>query len=110
MTVIPVRLDRRAVLIAAALLLGVLLLLLFAPDALAAQGDKVGKNLGDLLKDYAAEIYVGIIAIVSLIFLLNKAYTQLGIFVLAAVVVGMLVVTPDNFLDLAKSTSDALFK
>lgn len=110
MTTMPVRLDRRAALIGAAIALGVLLLLLFAPDAFAAAGDNVGKNFGDLLKKYAGEIYVGIIAIVGLIFLINKAYSQLGIFLIAAVVVGMLVVAPEDFKNLAKSTADTLFK
>jgi len=109
MTAIPVRLDRRVVLITVALALIVGLLLFLAPDAMAAS-DNVGKNFGDLLQKYAAQFYLGLIAIVSLIFLVNKAYSQLGVFLIAAVVVGMLVVTPDNFLDLAKSTSNSLFK
>jgi hypothetical protein len=111
MTATLARLDRRAALTAAAVL-GVAVLLLFVPDAALAQGggNDVGKNFGDLLQKYATQIYLGIVAIVSLIFLINRAYSQLGIFVIAAVVVGMLVVSPDSFQALAKDTANALFK
>lgn len=116
MTVMPLRLDRRVALLAL-VAIGVGVLLLFAPDVLAqgtsttsSGGADVGKNFGDLLQKYAGEIYVGIIAIVGLIFLINKAYAQLGMFLIAAVVVGMLVVAPEDFKNLAKSTADSLFK
>jgi hypothetical protein len=49
-----------------------------SPEALAQAGKDVGENLGDLLKRYAGQIYGGVIAIVSLIFLLNRRYTGLG--------------------------------
>lgn len=116
MTATLARLDRRAALITAGVLLGtvIVLLLMFVPDALGqgggGGGNDVGKNFGDLLQDYATQIYLGIVAIVSLIFLINRAYTQLGIFVIAAVVVGMLVMAPDSFQGFAKDTADALFK
>lgn len=53
-------------------------LLLLAPDALAATGNDVGGNLDGLLKQYAGEIYGGILAIVALVFLVNRRYTELG--------------------------------
>lgn len=87
--------------------LALVLLVTFAPDALAAS-DPAGA-LGDLLKKYAGELYVAILAIVSLVFLINRAYTQLGVFLVAAVVVGMLVVSPTSFKDFAKETAQTLF-
>jgi hypothetical protein len=46
---------------------------------------RVGQNLGDLLKRYAGQIYGGIVAIISLVFLLNRRYAELGLFFIAAV-------------------------
>ena len=44
----------------------------------------------------ASEIYAGVVAIVSLIFLINRRYTDLAMFLLAAVVVAWLVFSPDQ--------------
>ena len=74
-----------------------------APEALAAAGNEVGRNLGDLLKRYAGEIYAGVIAVVSLLFLLNRRYTDLGLFLVAAIVVGWLVFSPDQVAQTARS-------
>ncbi len=111
MTTTLARHDRRAALTAAAVLLGITVLLLVAPDALAQAGggEDVGKNFGDLLQDWAAQIYLGIVAIVSIVFLINRAYTQLGVFMIAAVVVGMFVVAPGSFQKFAGDTAKALF-
>jgi len=109
MTATIARPDRRAI-TAAAMLLGIAVLLLFAPDALAqAGGNDVGKNFGDLLKGYATQIYLGIVSIVSIVFLINRAYAQLGVFMIAAVAVGMLVVAPGSFQNFAGDTAKALF-
>ncbi len=78
-------------------------LLLLAPDALAATGNDVGGNLGGLLKQYASEIYGGILAIVALVFLVNRRYTELGMFLLAAVVVAWLVFSPDQVANTARA-------
>lgn len=95
-------LGRRAVVLAVALaaLAGLLLL---APDALAATGNNVGSNLGGLLRQYAGEIYGGIVAIVALVFLINRRYSELGMFLLAAVVVAWLVFSPDQIANAARS-------
>jgi hypothetical protein len=70
-------------------------LFVLVPEALAQSGNDVGENLGDLLRGYAAQIYGGVIASVSLIFLINRRYTDLGLFFLAAVLVAWLVFSPD---------------
>jgi hypothetical protein len=77
-----------------------------SPEALAQAGKDVGENLGDLLKRYAGQIYGGVIAIVSLIFLLNRRYTDLGLFVLAAVLVAWLVFSPDQVARTARGIGD----
>jgi hypothetical protein len=76
------------------------------PDALAQSGNDVGRNLGGLLKRYAAQIYGGVIAIVSLLFLLNRRYTELALFVLAAVLVAWLVFSPDQVARTARGIGD----
>jgi hypothetical protein len=85
-------------------------LLLTAPvSALAATGNDVGANLGALLKQYAGEIYGGIVAIVALTFLANRRYTELGMFLLAAVVVAWLVFSADQVAHAARSIGGRIF-
>jgi hypothetical protein len=73
-----------------------------APEALAAAGNDVGHNLGSLLRRYAGEVYGGIVAIVGLVFLINRRYTDLGLFFLAAVLVAWLVFSPDQIANTAR--------
>jgi hypothetical protein len=68
--------------------------LILAPVALGADGEAVGRNLGELLKGWAAAIFAGVAAVVSLVFLLNRRYNELALFILAAVVVGGFVFAP----------------
>lgn len=79
-----------------------------APETLAQAGNDVGENLGDLLRRYAGQIYGGVIAIVSLIFLLNRRYTDLGLFFLAAVLVAWLVFSPDQVARTARGIGDQI--
>ncbi len=68
--------------------------LLAAPVALSGNGETVGRNLGDLLKTWVAALFTGVAALVSLIFLLNRRYNELALFVIAAVIVGGFVFAP----------------
>jgi hypothetical protein len=76
--------------------------LLLAPAALAA-GNDVGHNLGSLLRRYAGEVYGGIVAVVGLVFLFNRRFTDLAMFFLAAILVGWLVFSPDQVADAARA-------
>lgn len=80
---------------AGALLLALLLLLVVARPALAADGESVGRNLGELLKAWATAIFAGVAALVSLVFLLNRRYNELALFILAALLVGGFVFAPE---------------
>jgi hypothetical protein len=71
------------------------------PDAFAA-GNDVGRNAGALLKQWAVEIYGGIVALFGLPFLVNRQYTGLTMFLLAAVVVAWLVFSPDQIAHAAR--------
>jgi hypothetical protein len=82
------------------------LCLWLVPEALAQSGNDVGRNLGGLLKRYAGQIYGGVIAIISLLFLLNRRYTELALFVLAAVLVAWLVFSPDQVARTARGIGD----
>jgi len=99
--------SRRFAVMAAALAASAIVLWL-APEALAQAGNDVGENLGDLLRRYAGQIYGGVIAIVSLIFLLNRRYTDLGLFFLAAVLVAWLVFSPDQVAHTARGIGDQI--
>jgi hypothetical protein len=70
--------------------------LLTAPALAAGDGERVGENVGDLLGGWAKSLYVGIAAVVALMFLLNRKFADLAIFILAAVVVGGFVMAPGD--------------
>lgn len=70
------------------------LILAASGDALAASGEDVGRNLGELLKGWATAVFAGVAALVSLVFLLNRRYNELALFLLAALVVGGFVFAP----------------
>lgn len=97
------RLTSRPVALVAIGLLALALLLWLAPEALGQSGNDVGRNIGDLLRQYATQIYGGIVAIVGLVFLLNRRYTELAMFLLAAVVVAWLVFSPDQIASAARA-------
>jgi len=71
------------------------ILLLGASVALGAGGESVGQNLGALLRSWATGIYGGVVAIVSIVFLINRRYNELVMFVGAALLVGGFVFAPD---------------
>ena len=70
--------------------------MMLAPAAALAAGNDVGHNLGSLLRQFAGELYGGFLAIVGLYFLINRKYTELGLYLVAAIVVGWLVFSPDQ--------------
>ena len=94
---------RRRFRIAALAALAASVLLLAPAAALAASGNDVGHNIGSTLRHYAGEVYGGIIAIVGLVFLLNRKFTDLAVFFVAAVLVGWLVFSPDQVADAARA-------
>lgn len=96
---------RRAFLAVAVLVLAAALWLV--PDALAA-GNDVGRNIGSELRRWAASIYGGLIAIVGLVFLLNRKFTDLAVFLLAAILVGWLVFSPDQVADAARAIGNRI--
>jgi hypothetical protein len=60
------------------------------------QGERVGENIGDLLGGWAKSLYVGIAAIVALVFLMNRRFADMAIFMGAALVVGGFVMAPND--------------
>jgi hypothetical protein len=84
-------------------------LMLLQPSVALAAGNDVGANLGHLLRHYAGEVYVGVIAIVSIVFLINRRYGELATFLLAAVVVAWMVFSPDQIAHTARAIGDQIF-
>jgi len=78
-------------------------LLLTPAGALAANGNSVAQNLGSLAREYAGELYTGIVAIFALVFLVNRRFTELLVFFCAAIVVGWFVFAPGQVADAAKA-------
>ena len=62
----------------------------------AGDGEQVGENVGNLLGGWAKSLYVGIAAVVALMFLLNRQFADLAIFMVAALLVGGFVMAPDD--------------
>ena len=82
--------------------------LMWPASALAETGNDVGANLSKLLRHYAGELYGGVIAMVSLMFLLNRRYGELATFLMAAVVVAWLVFSPDQVASAARSIGNQI--
>ncbi|MGE5527491.1 MAG: hypothetical protein ACTHN7_03230 [Solirubrobacterales bacterium] len=93
--------SRRLRLAASAVLAAIALML--APAAALAAGNDVGHNIGSLLRQYAGEVYGGIVAVVGLVFLVNRKFTDLAMFFLAAIMVGWLVFSPDQVANAARA-------
>jgi cell division protein FtsW (lipid II flippase) len=98
----------KRLLCAAALLAAVALAVLFPAGALAA-GNDVGKNVGELLRHYASQLYGGVIAVISLMFLLNRRYTELAVFLLASIVVAWMVFAPEEIAKAAETIGHQVF-
>lgn len=98
----------RRVAVGAALVLVVAVALWLASDVLASGGNDVGRNIGSELRRWAASIYGGLIAIVGLVFLLNRKFTDLAVFFLAAILVGWLVFSPDQVADAARAIGNRI--
>src|SRR5215210_4934254 len=74
-----------------------------APAWAAGDGEKVGENVGNLLGGWAKSLYVGIAAVVALMFLMNRRFGDLAIFMLAALLVGGFVMAPSDISSMVKS-------
>ena len=70
--------------------------LLTAPALAAGDGERVGENVGDLLGGWAKSMFMGIAGLVALVFLLNRRFADLAIFMVAATVVGGFVMAPND--------------
>jgi hypothetical protein len=67
-----------------------------APALAAGDGEQVGRNVGNMLGGWARSLFVGIAGIVALMFLFNRRFADLAIFMVAAVVVGGFVMAPGD--------------
>ena len=86
-------------------IVAVSILLLAPAPAPAAGGNSVGANLAGLLREYAGELYTGIVSIFALYFLTNRRFTELMMFFCAAIVVGWFVFAPGEVAAAAKAVA-----
>jgi hypothetical protein len=83
--------------------------LLVFPATAFASGNNVGQNVASLLKGYASELYGGIVAVVSLMFLVNRRYTELAVFLFAAIVVAWMVFASADIATAAEAIGKQIF-
>lgn len=88
--------------------LALFVLVLFPTAALAA-GNNVGANVAKLLKGYASELYGGIVGVVSLMFLVNRRYTELAVFLFAAIAVAWMVFASADIAKAAEAIGKQIF-
>src|SRR3954453_3216181 len=62
----------------------------------AGDAERVGENVGRLLGGWARNLYVGITAVVALMFLLNRRFADLAVFLVAATLGGGFVLAPNE--------------
>ncbi len=82
---------------------------LISPVAAFASGNDVGQNVAKLLTGYATELYGGIVGVVSLMFLLNRRYTELVVFLCAAIAVAWMVFAPSEISTAAEAIGKQIF-
>ena len=68
-----------------------------------SSASKIGENVGHLLGGWAKSLYVGIAAVVALMFLMNRKFADLAVFMLAAVLVGGFVMAPEDIASTVQS-------
>lgn len=86
------------------------MLVLLPSNVFAAEsGKNVGANVGNLLKSYATEVYGGIVAVIGLMFLINRRYTELAVFLFAAIVVAWMVFAPGEIATAAEGIGKQIF-
>jgi hypothetical protein len=66
------------------------------PASAAGDGERVGENIGDLLGGWSKSLFMGIAGLVALMFLLNRRFADLAIFMVASLVVGGFVMAPND--------------
>src|SRR5262245_16006943 len=69
---------------------------LVAPVYAAGDGERVGENVSHLLGGWAKSLYIGIAAIVALMFLMTRKFADMAVFMGAAVLVGGFVMAPND--------------
>ena len=80
----------------------VLVLVLTAP-AYAGDGERVGENISHMLGTWAKSLYIGVAAIVAILFLMTRKFTDLAVFMGAAVLVGGFVLAPHEIANTVQS-------
>ncbi len=83
--------------------------LLVFPAAAFASGNNIGQNVASLLKGYATELYGGIVAVASLMFLVNRRYTELAVFLCATIVVAWMVFASSDIASAAEALGKQIF-
>jgi hypothetical protein len=79
------------------------------PAGAQAATSNVGENVESLLKGYASDLYGGVVAIFSLVFLVNRRHTELAVFLFASIVVAWMVFAPGDIAKAGETTANQIF-
>ena len=93
----------RRVLVLLAALIWLAAVGLVAGSPAMASGNDIGLNFGHTLERWAGEAYGGVVALFALPFLFTRRYTELGLYFVAAIVVGWFVFSPDSVANAARA-------
>jgi cell division protein FtsW (lipid II flippase) len=63
--------------------------------ALAQSGEDIGQNVGQWLQEQAVWLWLGVGAIGSIVFLVNRRFGELVAFLCAMALIGVIVLAPD---------------
>lgn len=86
----------RVMLPLAACVLVVVVFAVLAPEALAASPQHAGQKLGQILRGWAVPLFGGVAAVIAIVFLINRKYSELAIFFAATMLVGWVVLDPSG--------------
>lgn len=71
--------------------------------AQANPGDTVGRNAGDMLGGLTKPIYLGAVGLIAIFLMMSRKYNAVGVFLIVALIVGIVVLVPTEFGRMATS-------
>jgi uncharacterized membrane protein YgdD (TMEM256/DUF423 family) len=94
--------------LSAALAAALLLLLPDLASAQQAEAQRPAKEIADIIQQWAQYLLPGIAALIALVFLLNRRFNEMAVWLVVVVVVGIVVYSGDSISNLATAIGNAI--